>query len=104
MKILLLIYSGLTWDDPAIAGTCVALQKSGIPIHHCLIPKALIGERISNWLSTQVIAMSLNVKRVLLELDRVSPEKMILAYHAVDVSRFTEANPDLVRSLTEVCS
>lgn len=185
MKRLLLIYSGLTWDDPAIAGTCVALKKSGIevqvlalnstpnsnfekrlhasgiPVHHrylsgkpsipmatlgtillllklrphvvhthlleanliglfsawlLRIPKrihtrhhadynhrflrkALIWDRISNWLSTQVIATSLNVKRVLLELDRVPPEKVVLVYHGIDVPRFTEVSPDLVQAL-----
>lgn len=56
--------------------------------HHSNFPKAVKYDKISNWLASDIVAISENVKNVLQSMEQVSEKKIHLIHHGFDISRF----------------
>src|SRR5262249_20164222 len=61
--------------------------------HHEYFPSAIKYDRFINFLSTDIVAISQNVKDILINYEGVSPEKIHLIHHGFDLQAFREANP-----------
>lgn len=57
--------------------------------HHQYYPKAVKWDKLTNWLSTDIVAISENVKNILIENENVSPCKVHLIHHGFDLKKFT---------------
>lgn len=57
--------------------------------HHQYYPKAVKWDKFTNWLSTDIVAISENVKNILIENENVSPCKIHLIHHGFDLKKFT---------------
>ncbi len=67
--------------------------------HHHYFPNAVKWDRLCNWLSTDIVAISENVKQVLLEKEGVHKNKIHLIHHGFKLEDFQE--PD-ARKLGEL--
>lgn len=56
--------------------------------HHNSFPKAVKYDRISNWLASDIVAISENVKNVLIDLEKVPNQKIHLIHHGFDLDKF----------------
>ena len=68
--------------------------------HHDYFPKTVKWDRQINKLSTTIIAISENVKNVLIENEQVNPEKITLIHHGFDLPTFEQINEGIFSSLT----
>ncbi|MBI2258842.1 MAG: glycosyltransferase family 4 protein [Flavobacteriia bacterium] len=57
-------------------------------IHHVYHPKAVKYDKLINFLSTKIVAISKNVKDILIELEGVNPKKIILIHHGFKLDDF----------------
>jgi len=67
--------------------------------HHQYHPRAVLYDKIINRLSTKIIAISPNVKRVLLEREKVDPSKVEMIPHGFDLEEFANVPNDRVELL-----
>jgi glycosyltransferase involved in cell wall biosynthesis len=56
--------------------------------HHVYFPKAVKFDKLINWLSTDIIAISYVVKKILIELEGVSNDKIHLIHHGFKLEDF----------------
>jgi glycosyltransferase involved in cell wall biosynthesis len=68
-------------------------------IHHKEIPTGLKWDKLSNALATHIIAPSVNVKNILLQLDKASPSKVRVIHHGFDLDYFRQINSDNISYL-----
>lgn len=61
--------------------------------HHVGFPSAVKYDRYNNFLATDIIAISKNVLQILTEMENVSPAKVHLIHHGIDL---TDYNPGVV--------
>ncbi len=67
--------------------------------HHEYFPKAVKYDRLINWLSTDIIAISENVKAVLRDKENVSPSKIHIIHHGFDINAFESVPIEKIESL-----
>jgi glycosyltransferase involved in cell wall biosynthesis len=60
--------------------------------HHTYAPSGVKYDRIINALATTVIAISENVRRILIDKENVDPRKIVLIHHGFDLSLFTDVS------------
>ncbi len=69
--------------------------------HHQYFPRAVYYDRGINYLATDIVAISENVRRVLIEKENVPPDKITLIHHGFDLAAFGNPNPEKVREMRE---
>ncbi len=69
--------------------------------HHDNFPKAVKYDKWSNWLATDIVAISKNVKDVLINLENVNEHKITLIHHGFDLDKFKNPNLEEVKNLKE---
>ena len=89
--------------DASAAGL-IAANLSGVPVkvhtrhhatqHHVYHPHAVKYDRIINWLSDRIIAISENIRSILIERENVSPEKINVIHHGFDIGYFKSVSPE----------
>lgn len=65
--------------------------------HHVYFPKAVKYDRFINWLSTDIVAISELVKKVLLENEQVSPQKIHLINHGFLVEEYATVTDERIQ-------
>lgn len=60
--------------------------------HHIYFPSAVKYDRFTNWLATDIIAISKNVEHVLTDLEGVPVSKVHLIHHGIDIADYLEIN------------
>ncbi len=68
--------------------------------HHEYFPQAIKWDRIINWLATDIVAISENVRNVLLKYEDVDYRKIHLIHHGFDLSEFQSVTQERVELLT----
>jgi len=89
----------------------LAAKAAGVPkriltrhhstLHHVYYPRAVYYDRFTNALTTDIVAITEMVKRILIEKEGVNPKKIYLIHHGFELSTFTHPNPDKVAGLRE---
>jgi glycosyltransferase involved in cell wall biosynthesis len=67
--------------------------------HHDYFPKAVKYDKFINYISTDIIAISTKVKKLLVEKENVSPNKVYLIYHGFDLSIFSIVKDEQIDAL-----
>ncbi len=67
--------------------------------HHEYYPKAVRLDKICNQLASGIVAISENVKNVLIEKENVDPEKIVLIHHGFDLGEFLKVSNTRVEAL-----
>jgi glycosyltransferase involved in cell wall biosynthesis len=67
--------------------------------HHQYFPGAVYYDRFINFLATDIVAISENVKNVLIEKEQVTPEKITLIHHGFPLEKFQEASEEKIQKL-----
>lgn len=67
--------------------------------HHTTSPKGVKYDRYCNWLATHIIAISENVKQILIYKEHVSPEKIYLIHHGFDLPLFNTVSEERIQFL-----
>ncbi len=67
--------------------------------HHEYFPNAVKYDRLINWLATDIIAISNNVKEVLIEKENVSSNKITLVEHGFKLNQFRDVEQERVQKL-----
>lgn len=62
--------------------------------HHVYYPKSVKWDRITNWLATDIVAISENVKNILVERENVETKKISFIHHGFDLAKFSSINND----------
>jgi len=65
-------------------------------IHHQYHPKAVKYDKYINLLSTDIIAISENVKNILVEMEHVNPKKITLIHHGFDFNYFENISKERI--------
>ena len=63
-------------------------------------PKGIKYDKLSNWWATDVIAITEQVKNLLIEKEKVSPKKITLVHHGIDTDYFEHRNVEKIAELT----
>ena len=89
-----------------IAAKCAGIKlristRHHSTFHHQYHPKAVLYDRVINRLSTKIIAISPNVKKVLIENENVVPSKVTLIPHGFDLEAFARVSNNRVELLRE---
>lgn len=67
--------------------------------HHQYFPKAVKYDRYSNWLSTDIVAISEVVKNILTTKEKVKEEKIHVIHHGFKLENFNNPNETIVKEL-----
>jgi glycosyltransferase involved in cell wall biosynthesis len=67
--------------------------------HHEYFPRAVWYDRFINFLATDIVAISENVRSVLIEKEKVKPQKIKLIHHGFELSEFKNASADKLNLL-----
>lgn len=67
--------------------------------HHDYFPHAVKYDRLINYLSTDIVAISTNVKSILIEKEKVHPEKIKTIEHGFDLKEFSNVSPERVENI-----
>ncbi|MEI8278497.1 MAG: glycosyltransferase family 4 protein [Bacteroidota bacterium] len=70
-------------------------------LHHVYFPKGVYWDKLVNRLSTHIVAISGEVKKILIDWEKVPAEKVILIPHGFLLEQFSTTNKETVLSLTE---
>lgn len=70
-------------------------------MHHTYYPRAVYYDRFINTLATHVVAISENVKNVLLELEQVPAQKIVLIHHGFDLGLFASVPGERVEEVVK---
>ncbi len=69
--------------------------------HHDYFPKAVKYDNYCNKIATDIVAISENVKQVLIEKEHVSPSKIHLIHHGFDIEQFKNVSKDRIEQLKQ---
>ena len=69
--------------------------------HHDNFPKAVILDKMVNYLATDIIAISKNVKNILIEKESVKDSKITLIHHGFDLKSFENVNENEIQALRQ---
>jgi glycosyltransferase involved in cell wall biosynthesis len=64
-------------------------------------PKGIKYDKLSNWWATDIIAITEQVKQILLHKENVSQKKITLIHHGIDTKYFEERNESNIRALSQ---
>lgn len=64
--------------------------------HHNYFPNAVKYDKLINWLSTDIIAISNLVKNVLINQEDVPASKIHIVYHGLEIKSFTDVSVDRI--------
>ncbi|MCT4581709.1 MAG: glycosyltransferase family 4 protein [Flavobacteriales bacterium] len=67
--------------------------------HHNNFPKAVKYDKLSNWLASDIVAISENVRDVLENKEQVPPQKIHLIHHGFDLKSFQNVSKEEVQTL-----
>lgn len=67
--------------------------------HHAYYPKAVKYDKFVNYLSTQIVAITDVVKRILIEKEGVPEEKIKLIHHGFQLQNFKNQNQNSIKNL-----
>ncbi len=67
--------------------------------HHEYFPHAVKWDRYCNKLATHIIAISENVRQVLMQQEQVPAQKITTIYHGFDLASFRQIDPEKIRTL-----
>lgn len=67
--------------------------------HHRYFPRAVYYDRLINGLATHLVAISENVRSVLIQKEFVHPDKVNLIHHGFQLEVFSETNPECIVEL-----
>jgi glycosyltransferase involved in cell wall biosynthesis len=86
------------------AGWLARIRKRIYTRHHAMIhynefPSGLKWDKLCNWLATDIIAISRNVERILLQYDRTCKEKVTLIHHGFSFSYFRAVSHERIELL-----
>lgn len=70
-------------------------------IHHDYHPGAVKYDKLINRMATDVIAITENVRKILINMENVPPEKIRIIHHGFDISDFSDVFIDLKSSISE---
>ncbi len=70
-------------------------------IHHDYFPKAVKYDKFINYLSTDIIAISENVKNILIEMEHVNPKKIYIIHHGFDFNDFENISQKRIKILEQ---
>jgi glycosyltransferase involved in cell wall biosynthesis len=68
-------------------------------IHHNYHPRAVKYDRMINHLSTEIVAISENVRSILVDLEKVNPHKITLIHHGFKLAAFKDIPENRVEAL-----
>lgn len=63
-------------------------------IHHDYHPGAVKYDKFTNRIATEIIAITENVKKILIDLENVDPSKVNVIHHGFQLREFSEVNPE----------
>ncbi|MEM6634196.1 MAG: glycosyltransferase family 4 protein [Bacteroidota bacterium] len=67
--------------------------------HHVYAPKAVKYDHFTNFLSTDIVAISDNVKKILTDKENVRPQKISIIKHGFDLTLFSAKDPSSIESV-----
>ena len=67
--------------------------------HHDYFPKAVNYDKFINWLATDIVAISENVRNVLIQKENVNKNKIHLIHHGFDLERFSKPEIQKIENL-----
>jgi glycosyltransferase involved in cell wall biosynthesis len=67
--------------------------------HHVYFPHMVKYDRLVNFLSTDIIAISNTVKKILVNDEKVNPKKVHLVYHGFELSDFENVSEEAIHAL-----
>lgn len=70
-------------------------------IHHIYFKRAIYYDHFINRMATDIVAISENVKKILIEKENVKPQKVHLIHHGFKLEDFTSDNQLIINELTE---
>ncbi len=70
-------------------------------MHHRYFPRAVYYDRFINYLSTHIIAISENVRYILIKKEGVKPQKVQLVHHGFQLESFQKVSPERTQALRE---
>jgi glycosyltransferase involved in cell wall biosynthesis len=88
------------------AGWLAFIPKRVYSRHHAMVhydeyPKGLKWDKYCNFMATHIIAISNNVKNILIEKDKARPKKIHIVHHGFQLSYFQNVDNERVRVLKE---
>ncbi len=69
--------------------------------HHVYFPRAVYYDKIISYLATDIIAISENVREILIEKENINPSKIHLIHHGFHLDLFSDVSTDRVDNLKE---
>jgi glycosyltransferase involved in cell wall biosynthesis len=63
-------------------------------------PKGIKYDKLSNWWATDIVAITEQVKQILILREKVSPKKITLIHHGIDTGFFEEKNEDNLTAIS----
>lgn len=69
--------------------------------HHLYHPKGVLVDKAINWLSTDIIAISKNVERILIDMEGANEAKVSYIPHGFDLAAFSKASAEEAEHLIE---
>jgi len=70
-------------------------------VHHDEFPTGLKWDKLCNHMATHIIAISNNVRNILIEKDKADPQKVFLIKHGFDLSYFQNVQSQEIKMLQE---
>lgn len=64
-------------------------------------PKGIKYDKLSNWWASDIIAITEQVKNLLIEKEKVSPKKITLIHHGIDTAYFGNRDEESLKRLSE---
>ncbi len=93
----------------ATLGGMVAARLAGVKkriysrhhasFHHEYFPAAVKYDRFTNFLSTDIVAVSKNVKEILVDYENVPAEKIHIIHHGFDLDAFREVSAERITAM-----
>lgn len=69
--------------------------------HHEYFPRAVFYDKMLNRLASDIVAISHNVKQILLEKEKVKDKKIHLIHHGFDLEEFTKIDTEIINQLKQ---
>jgi hypothetical protein len=81
------------------------MTRHSSDFHHIYFPSAVKYDRFTNWLATDIVAISENVQNILLNWESVNPAKVHLIKHGIDLGTVTVVytNPEVNKEYLKYC-
>lgn len=89
-----------------VSGKLARIKKRIYTRHHSVYnwkynPKGIKYDHFINWLATDIVAISENVKTILLNKEKVNPARIHLIHHGFDLNAFDKVSGNRIRVLSQ---